>query len=94
MSGVSMGIVQPVTEVILPHGTVSLTIDYDQGVLRIFADAEPHPRDWDGALMLADLLAGGGWDCLEDGPGVDVYEVRILSASSELAGLRLAKLAS
>jgi len=67
----------PQAEVTFPNGTVSALIDYDLGVLRIFSEPEPDPEDWQQAAELAASVAGGGWDCLEDGI-IDVFDIRIV----------------
>lgn len=67
----------PQAEVTFPNGTVSALIDYDLGVLRIFREPEPDPADWQQALELAASIAGGGWDCLDDG-GIDVFDIKIV----------------
>jgi hypothetical protein len=67
----------PQVSVEFPHGTVSAIIDYELGVMRIFSEPEPHWEDWAEAKIMAASIAGGGWDCFDDG-GVDVFDVRIV----------------
>jgi hypothetical protein len=68
----------PQAELVFPHDTVSALIDWELGVLRIFAEPEPDPEDWRQAQQLAGRVAGGGWDCYSDA-GVDVFDVRIVA---------------
>lgn len=74
----------PQVEVIFQHETVSAVIDYAAGVLRIFSEPEPHPEDWRLAQQLAARVAGGGWDCYDDG-GVDVFDIKIIASIKDIA---------
>lgn len=60
----------------LPYGTVSIELDHDRGVLRIYREANPHPEDWAVAQSIACLIAKGGWDFYLD-EGTEICEVRL-----------------
>lgn len=61
---------------VLPHGTVSLNLDRERGVLRIFASPGCHRDDWAVAQSVARAIARGPWDFFMD-EGTDIFEVRL-----------------
>jgi hypothetical protein len=63
-----------------PEGTVTVHIQPETFSLRIDADLDPHPDDWQIAMQMADACVGPGkpMRCVEEyEPGVNVFIVHM-----------------
>lgn len=63
--------------IVLPGGTVTMTIDQDAGVLRIYSEPEPDPADWQLAMAyVGQVVVRGSCPSGEVHDGcVDVFTV-------------------